>query len=187
MNSCLPKQLCLLLFQAQSWWALTSTTPKTRIRHANKLAFHLPPSPVIRRKKKNVFCINHLKDYRSPTSIFIEGVLFLFRIVNTLCFPGVGYPRLSVVCFSSSHSCNTQVCATGSQSEAKQLLDWEKLEVIFSLNEDGFLLNLKPWHKVQRAWGKFASRSNSFAVCFGALSDVRQQAIGGKEVTKCKI
>ena len=61
MNSCLPKQLCLLLFQAQSWWALTSTTPKTRIRHANKLAFHLPPSPVIRRKKKECFLYQPLE------------------------------------------------------------------------------------------------------------------------------
>ncbi|PKU46823.1 hypothetical protein llap_2907 [Limosa lapponica baueri] len=61
---------------------------------------------------------------------------------------GVGYSAVDRVCFSSTHSCNMQVCATGSQHEAKQLLDWEKLEIIFSPNEDGFLLNLKPWHEV---------------------------------------
>lgn len=185
MNSCLlklPSSVCCSP-RHRGWWAFTSTAHKHASRPANKLAFHLPPSPVIRRK--NVFCISHLKDYRSPTSIFIEGVLFLFRIVNTLCLPGAGYSAVDTVCFSSTHSCNMQVCATGSQNEAKQLLDWEELEVIFSPNEDGFLLNLKPWHKVLQAWGKFASRSNSFANCFGGLN-VGRQVIAGRKATKTR-
>lgn len=168
----------------RGWWAFTSRTHKHASRPANKLAFHLPSSLTIRRGKKKVFCVSHLKDYRSPTSIFIEGVLFLFRIVNTLCLPGVGYSAVNRVCVSSTHSCNMQVCATGSQHEAKQLLDWEKLEVIFSPNEDGFLLNLKPWHEVLWAWSKFASRSNSFANRFWDLNNGRQQAVVGREVTE---
>lgn len=97
MNSCLlklPSSVCCSP-KHRGWWAFTSTAHKHASRPANKLAFHLPPSPVIRRK--NVFCISHLKDYRSPTSIFIEGVLFLFRIVNTLCLPGVGYSAVDTV------------------------------------------------------------------------------------------
>lgn len=108
----------------------------------------------------------------------------MFRIVNTLCLPGVGDSAVDRVCFSSTHSCNTQVCATGSQREAKQLLHWGKLEVIFSPNEDGFLLNLKPWHEVLWAWSKFTSRSNSFANCFGDLNNGRQRVVGGREVTE---